>query len=83
VQFLTILFIAIALAMDVFAVSVAAGVSLKRIDVRQTFRMAWHFGFFQAMMPIIGWSAGLTVRSYIERYDHWVAFICLLLWACT
>jgi len=77
VQFLTILFIAIALAMDVFAVSVAAGVSLKRIDVRQTFRMAWHFGFFQAMMPIIGWSAGLTVRSYIERYDHWVAFILL------
>jgi len=76
-QFLTILFIAIALAMDVFAVSVAAGVSLKRIDARQTLRMAWHFGFFQAMMPIIGWSAGLTVRSYIERYDHWTAFILL------
>jgi len=77
VNFLTVLFIAVALAMDVFAVSIAAGVSLKRIDVRQTFRMAWHFGFFQATMPIIGWSAGLTVRSYIERYDHWAAFILL------
>jgi len=77
VEFLTILFIAIALAMDVFAVSVAAGVFLKRVDLRQTFRMAWHFGLFQAVMPVIGWSGGLTVRSYIERYDHWVAFILL------
>ena len=77
-QFLTILFIAVALAMDVFAVSIATGVSLKRVDVRQTFRMSWHFGFFQAMMPVVGWSAGLTVRSFIEKYDHWAAFTLLV-----
>jgi len=77
VHLLTILFIAVALAMDVFAVSVVAGVTLKRIDIRQIFRMSWHFGFFQAMMPVIGWTAGLTVRSYIEKYDHWIAFILL------
>jgi putative Mn2+ efflux pump MntP len=66
--------IAVALAMDAFAVSIAAGVSLKHVSFRQTFRLAWHFGFFQALMPIIGWGAGLTVRPLIETYDHWVAF---------
>ena len=60
--------------MDAFAVSIAAGVSLKHVNFRQTFRLSWHFGFFQALMPIIGWSAGLTVRPLIETYDHWVAF---------
>jgi putative Mn2+ efflux pump MntP len=39
--------------------------------------LAWHFGLFQAMMPVIGWSAGFTVRSRIEAYDHWVAFALL------
>ena len=66
--------IAVALAMDAFAVSVAAGVSLERVDFRRTFRLAWHFGFFQALMPVLGWLGGLTVRPLIEDYDHWLAF---------
>jgi putative Mn2+ efflux pump MntP len=74
---LTLLFFAVALAMDVFAVSVAAGIALKCVDIRQTFRMSWHFGLFQAVMPIIGWSIGLTVRSFFQRYDHWAAFALL------
>ena len=69
--------IAIALAMDAFAVSIAAGVSLKQVNFRQTFRLSWHFGLFQAMMPVIGWSAGLSIQGLIERWDHWIAF-CLL-----
>jgi putative Mn2+ efflux pump MntP len=76
-QLLNITGIAVALAMDAFAVSIAAGVALKSVSPRQTFRLAWHFGLFQAMMPVIGWSAGLTVRSRIEAYDHWVAFLLL------
>ena len=60
--------------MDAFAVSVASGVALKSVSARQTFRLAWHFGLFQAMMPILGWSAGLTVRRHIQAYDHWIAF---------
>ncbi|MCK5192779.1 MAG: manganese efflux pump, partial [Desulfobulbaceae bacterium] len=44
--------------MDAFAVSIAAGVSLKDVSSRQMFRLSWHFGLFQAIMPIIGWSAG-------------------------
>ena len=66
--------IAVALAMDAFAVSIAAGIFLKQLDFRHYFRLAWHFCFFQAMMPVIGWSAGMTVRTWIEAYDHWVAF---------
>ena len=72
--FLDLLVLAVALAMDAFAVAVAAGVYLRRVTARQTFRLAWHFGLFQAMMPVVGWAAGLTVRARIERYDHWVAF---------
>jgi len=74
VQLVNIFAIAVALAMDAFAVSIAVGVSLKDVSSRQTFRLSWHFGLFQAIMPIIGWSAGLSIRTYIEHYDHWVAF---------
>lgn len=73
-SFLNIIAIAVALAMDAFAVAIATGVRLKRVSLRQFFRLAWHFGLFQAMMPIIGWTAGLTVQDEIERYDHWIAF---------
>ena len=76
-ELINTLFLAVALAMDAFAVSIATGVSLKSDSPRQTFRLAWHFGLFQAMMPVIGWGAGLTVRSRIEAYDHWVAFALL------
>lgn len=69
--------IAIALAMDAFAVAIATGVALKAVSPRQTFRLAWHFGLFQALMPILGWFLGSTVRSYIEAYDHWIAFALL------
>ena len=75
---INVIFIAVALAMDAFAVSIAAGVTLKSVSPRQTFRLAWHFGLFQAMMPVIGWGAGLTVRARIEAYDHWVAFALLV-----
>ncbi|MFO7643949.1 MAG: manganese efflux pump MntP family protein [Desulfosarcina sp.] len=70
--------LAVALAMDAFAVAVAAGVTLKSVSPRQTFRLAWHFGLFQAMMPVVGWGAGLTVRSHIEAYAHWAAFALLV-----
>jgi putative Mn2+ efflux pump MntP len=74
VQLFNISAIAVALAMDAFAVAIAAGVMLKKISFRQNFRLAWHFGLFQAIMPVLGWSAGLSIRGWIEAYDHWVAF---------
>lgn len=66
--------LAVALAMDAFAVSIASGVALKQVSGRQFFRLSWHFGLFQAVMPIIGWSAGLSVRTLIASFDHWIAF---------
>ena len=74
---INIVSIAIALAMDAFAVSIAAGVTLKQADARQRFRLAWHFGFFQAAMPVLGWGFGMTIHNLIEKYDHWVAFLLL------
>ena len=73
-SFGAILLIALALAVDAFAVALAAGVGLQRVGVRRTFRLAWHFGFFQAGMNVIGWAAGLSVRSVMEAMDHWLAF---------
>lgn len=72
-----LIIIAIALAMDAFAVAVATGVALKRVSPRQTFRLSWHFGLFQGLMPIIGWVLGVKVRAFIEAFDHWIAFALL------
>ena len=69
-----IILIALALAVDAFAVALASGVSLCQVNGRQIFRLAFHFGLFQAMMNIIGWASGLTVRTFLESIDHWLAF---------
>lgn len=71
---LNIIAIAVALAMDAFAVAIATGITLKKVSARQTFRLAWHFGLFQAMMPVLGWFSGVHLLVYIAAYDHWVAF---------
>lgn len=71
--------LAVALAMDAFAVAVATGIRLRVVTRRQTFRLAFHFGLFQFLMPLLGWFLGLTVRDFIEHWDHWVAFVLLAL----
>ena len=76
--FLEILAMAVALAMDAFAVAIASGAALRIVTNRQTFRLAWHFGLFQAAMPIIGWFGGFLVRDYFLRFGHWIAFALLL-----
>jgi manganese efflux pump family protein len=63
--------------MDAFAVAVATGVVLGTVSGRQTFRLAFHFGLFQFLMPVIGYLAGMTVERYIQGYDHWLAFALL------
>src|SRR3972149_5879795 len=72
-NWLSVLGIAIGLSMDAFAVSVATGLRLARVTPRHTFRMAFHFGLFQFLMPIIGWLAGRQLSLYIYQYDHWLA----------
>lgn len=78
-SWLTIVGIAFGLAMDALAVSIATGLHLKELTPRQIFRMSFHFGLFQCLMPIVGWLAGLTVADVISAVDHWVAFGLLVL----
>jgi putative Mn2+ efflux pump MntP len=75
---LSLLAIALALAMDAFAVALATGLALGRLTGRHLFRLGFHFGLFQAMMPVVGWLAGLTVQRWIAAYDHWLAFALLV-----
>jgi manganese efflux pump family protein len=70
----TLLAIAFALAMDAFAVALVTGLTLSALTGRHVFRLSFHFGLFQAFMPIIGWVAGYLVRDSIEAFDHWIAF---------
>jgi putative Mn2+ efflux pump MntP len=69
--------IAVALAMDAFAVALGVGVSVAPLTRRHVFRLSFHFGLFQALMPIIGWLAGRSIHQYIVDYDHWIAFTLL------
>ena len=74
VEIITITIIAVGLAMDAFAVSVAAGAAQKELRLSHVLRMAFFFGAFQAVMPLIGWLVGLSFKDAIMAYDHWVAF---------
>ena len=69
-----ILFLSVALAMDCFTVSIVSGVLLRRKEWSVMLQTAFLFGFFQALMPLIGWAATSGFQQYIENFDHWVAF---------
>lgn len=71
--------VAVALAMDAFAVALATGAVLPALTARHLFRLSFHFGLFQGLMPIIGWLAGVRLQQMISAYDHWLAFV-LLMW---
>jgi putative Mn2+ efflux pump MntP len=79
VSVVEILALAVGLALDAFAVSLAAGAAGHAAGPRPIFRLAFHFGLFQFMMPVLGWYAGSLVAASIAAADHWVAFG-LLLW---
>ncbi len=70
----SILLIAFGLAMDAFAVALCTGATGRRIWFRPGFRLSFHFGLFQFVMPILGWAAGTAFVRFIESYDHWIAF---------
>jgi putative Mn2+ efflux pump MntP len=74
VHLISILLIALGLAMDAFAVSIVTGSVYRELHVKHALRMALSFGLFQAVMPVIGFLAGLGLKDYISRVDHWVAF---------
>lgn len=73
-SFWYILGIALGLAMDAFAVSLAAGVQVTAIKRGHVLRLALSFGFFQFFMTVVGWLAGRGLSQWLAAVDHWVAF---------
>jgi manganese efflux pump family protein len=73
-DFLTLLLIALGLSMDAFAVSVTEGFSIHEKKTKNCLRIGICFGGFQALMPVLGWMAGMTLIRWISAFDHWIAF---------
>jgi len=76
---INIVLISISLAMDCLAVSIAGGATTSKPKIINALKIGLSFGFFQAIMPLIGWSIGFSFRNLIENVDHWIAFSLLLL----
>jgi putative Mn2+ efflux pump MntP len=76
-DFIDIVSISFGLAMDAFTVSMAASGTGQISNGRAIFRLSFHFGLFQFMMPVIGWFTGSSLAPIISAYDHWIAFILL------
>lgn len=68
--------------MDAFAVSVTSGIAIRHLRVKHALKIGIFFGSFQAVMPLIGWLAGLSLRDFISGVDHWIAFGLLSLIGC-
>jgi putative Mn2+ efflux pump MntP len=71
---LTIILIAVGLAMDAFAVSIAKGMAISRQRRKFALLLGGFFGGFQMLMPAIGWLVGLSFKDIIMGIDHWIAF---------
>lgn len=69
--------VAVALSMDAFAVAICKGLSIEKITFKEEATVGFYFGFFQALMPLIGYFLGTNFKSYIVSFDHWIAFILL------
>ena len=64
--------------MDAFAVSIASGIAIKKLRIEHALTIAMWFGIFQAVMPLIGWLGGISLRDLLSGFDHWVVFGLLL-----
>jgi len=78
-HFFEIFFIGVGLAMDAFAVSICKGLSMKRIDYKKCFIIAFYFSLFQMLMPLMGYFLGSAFENLIVSIDHWIAFIMLFM----
>ena len=72
-----IILIAVSLSMDAFAVSITLGLAVKKPKLIEILIPGIYFGFFQALMPFIGFFAGTYFTKYVESLEHWVAFVLL------
>ncbi|MFC2097013.1 manganese efflux pump MntP family protein [Bacteroidota bacterium] len=74
---ISIILVAIGLSMDSFAVSITNGLTIRKLNLKKILIIAFSLAIFQALMPLIGWFAGIGIEQYIKKLDHWIAFILL------
>ena len=77
--FIEIFLIGVGLAMDAFAVSICKGLSTRKLEIKHALTCGGYFGFFQGLMPFIGYVLGVQFKNKIESIDHWIAFVLLFL----
>ncbi|TKX30786.1 manganese efflux pump MntP [Campylobacter estrildidarum] len=76
-DYISLIFLSCALAMDAFAVSLCKGFSVKKLNLKHYFIVGIYFGGFQALMPAFGYIIGISFASFVASIDHWIAFILL------
>lgn len=74
-----LIIIAVGLSMDAFAVSICKGLSVKELKLKHALICGLYFGGFQALMPLLGYLLGSGFQQYITAFDHWIAFVLLVL----
>lgn len=77
--FIELFLIGVGLSMDAFAAAICQGLFMTRIKWGHALTVGLYFGGFQALMPFIGWMLGFQFADRIQQYDHWIAFILLVL----
>jgi len=78
-EFATFFFLAVGLSFDSFAVSVSCGIMKKEIRFSQALIVAGSLAVFQALFPLLGWLIGKSLHTWLEKIDHWIAFMLLLI----
>lgn len=73
----SIALLALAMSTDAFAAAVGKGSALQRPRWREALRTGAIFGVIEALTPVVGWALGLAAASYVEAWDHWIAFVLL------
>ncbi|TWI55032.1 putative Mn2+ efflux pump MntP [Pseudomonas duriflava] len=64
---------------DAFAAAVGKGASLHNPRLSEALRTGLIFGTVEAITPVIGWAAGLAAAPFVQQWDHWIAFVLLLI----
>ena len=78
-NWLEIILIALGVSVDAFAVSVGGAMGCQKNSWRNGCNAALFFGGFQFLMPVAGFFAAALLTGFVEKYDHWCAFILLAL----
>nr|WP_269439809.1 manganese efflux pump MntP [Pseudomonas sp. CDFA 610] len=75
---ISLIFLALAMSTDAFAAALGKGASLDKPRFIEAVRTGLIFGVIEAITPVIGWSIGQVATRFVESWDHWIAFVLLL-----